>query len=79
MVVATVHAGGEQGLGWSYAPAGAQAVITEMPSPCVRLMRIVTGAANALDVTSITSHHVYPPRVGHTLLVRESPGSKERF
>jgi hypothetical protein len=33
MVLVTVRADGEQGLGWSYASAAAQTVITEMPRP----------------------------------------------
>jgi L-alanine-DL-glutamate epimerase-like enolase superfamily enzyme len=43
MVVATVHAGGEQGLGWSYTSAAAQAVITDM------LADVVTGR-DAFDI-----------------------------
>ena len=42
MVLVTVRAGGEQGLGWSYASAAAQTVITEM------LADVVTGRS-ALD------------------------------
>jgi L-alanine-DL-glutamate epimerase-like enolase superfamily enzyme len=43
MVVATVHAGGERGLGWSYTSAAAQTVITEM------LADVVTGR-DAFDI-----------------------------
>jgi L-alanine-DL-glutamate epimerase-like enolase superfamily enzyme len=47
MVVATVHAGGERGLGWSYASAGAQTVITEV------LAGVVTGR-DAFDIPGTT-------------------------
>jgi L-alanine-DL-glutamate epimerase-like enolase superfamily enzyme len=47
MVVVTAHAGGEQGLGWSYASAAAQTVITEM------LADVVTGRS-AFDIAGTT-------------------------
>ncbi len=47
MVVVTAHAGGEQGLGWSYASAAAQTVITEL------LAGVVTGRS-AFDIAGTT-------------------------
>jgi L-alanine-DL-glutamate epimerase-like enolase superfamily enzyme len=47
MVVVTAHAGGEQGLGWSYASAAAQTVITEM------LADVVAGSS-AFDIAGTT-------------------------
>src|SRR5436309_8560073 len=46
MVLVTARAGGEQGLGWSYASAAAQIVITEM------LADVVTGR-DAVDIAGI--------------------------
>jgi L-alanine-DL-glutamate epimerase-like enolase superfamily enzyme len=47
MVVVTAHAGGEQGLGWSYASAAAQTVITEV------LADVVAGRS-AFDIAGTT-------------------------
>jgi L-alanine-DL-glutamate epimerase-like enolase superfamily enzyme len=47
MVLVTAQAGGKQGLGWSYASAGAQTVITEM------LADVVTGRG-AFDIAGAT-------------------------
>jgi L-alanine-DL-glutamate epimerase-like enolase superfamily enzyme len=43
MVVVNAHAGGEQGLGWSYASAAAQTVITE-------LLADVVAGSSAFDI-----------------------------
>ena len=50
MVLVTVRAGGEQGLGWSYASAAAQTVITEMLADVVagRSALDTAGAAEAM-------------------------------
>jgi L-alanine-DL-glutamate epimerase-like enolase superfamily enzyme len=47
MVVVTAHAGGEQGLGWSYASAAAQTVITE-------LLADVVAGSSAFDIAGTT-------------------------
>jgi len=65
MVLVTVRAGSEQGLGALPArlrPDGRGPVL---------------GHRSHSNMTSITSPYVYPPRAGHTLLVRNSQGSKE--
>jgi L-alanine-DL-glutamate epimerase-like enolase superfamily enzyme len=47
MVLVTAHAGGEQGLGWSYASAAAQTVITE-------LLADVVAGSSAFDIAGTT-------------------------
>jgi len=44
--------------------------------PAARRLHLRAGTHGS-DVTSITSGYVYPPRVGHTLLVHNSEGSGE--
>jgi L-alanine-DL-glutamate epimerase-like enolase superfamily enzyme len=53
MVLVTVRAGGEQGLGWSYASAGAQTVITEMLADQVRNIGRPGVAATAISAVDI--------------------------